>query len=209
MYVVLGITHAAHLLTLLTDYLSLKLPYEIIPPSRGISYPCIRSGKTQTSKPLALYLPPDSFSSPTSPKSWAGKKIKDTPGLESLIEAISLFAWDIAWVLWTQELWPPNARTAESPTATEACRFARNLGLLVSSGRIGRISHGSTIGFIPAQEALGVLGTFELKEREVMEVIVRGLEEDKSGDIDAGGWDMVEGGDEVLRGEGWLKLHRE
>jgi len=70
-YVVLGLSHATHLLTLLTDYLSLKLPYEIIPPSRGISYPCIR--KSTSTKPLPIYISPEKLPSSTS-KVWAGKK---------------------------------------------------------------------------------------------------------------------------------------
>jgi hypothetical protein len=201
MYVVLGVTHATHLLTLLTDYLSLKLPHEIIPPSRGISYPSIR--KSSISKPLPIHLSPDSLSA-QSPKAWAGKKIKDTNGLESLVEAMSLLAWDVAWVLWTQQLWPINSTGKES---LEACRLARNLLHLLSSSKIGRISHGSAMEFLPTQEAMGVLSPFMLSEKDVQDVIASALEEDKTGDVDGGGWDMVEGGEEVLRGEGWLKLN--
>lgn len=200
MYVVLGLSHATHLLTLLTDYLSLKLPYEIIPPSRGISYPSIR--RTATSKPLPIYLSPDSLSSPSA-KAWAGKPIKNTPGLENLIEAMSLLAWDVAWVLWTQQLWPINTGNEY----LETCRLARNLLYLLSSPKIGRISHGSTMEFLSIVEARGGLSPFGMNVMDVQDVIVAALEEDKTGDVDGGGWDMVEGGEEVLRGEGWLKLN--
>lgn len=198
-YVVLGLSHATHLLTLLTDYLSLKLPYEIIPPSRGISYPCIR--KSSNTKPLPIHISPDKLASQTS-KVWAGKKIKDVPGLETFIEAISLLAWDIAWVLWTQQLW-----TDTSHESLEACRIAKKLFHLVTSPKVGRISQGSTIGFLSTQEALGILAPFTLLAKDIQDVISAALEEDKTGEADGGGWDLVEGGDEVLRGEGWLKLN--
>jgi len=201
MYVILGLSHVTHLLTLLTDYLSLKLPYEIIPPSRGISHPSIR--KSQTTKPLPLTFPPDP-SNPSPSKAWVGRKLKDMPQLDSLIEAMSLLAWDIAWVLWTQQLWPPIP-TREEPL--EACRLARNLLHLVSSSKIGRISHASTIEFLSTQESLGKLPQFMLSVKSVQEVISAALAEEKSGDVEGGGWDMVEGGEEVLRGDGWLKLN--
>ena len=203
-YVMLGISHITHLLTLLTYYLSLKLPYEIIPPSRGISYPCIR--KSSTTKPLALTIPPDP-SHPSSPnKAWQGKRFKDLPHIETLIEAMSLLAWDIAWVLWTQKLWPPPSATNEQ--SVEACRLARNLYVLVTSPEIGRISHVSTIGFLTTEEAMGRMAKFELSVKEVQDLISMGLQEDKvgGGEVEGGGWDMVEGGEEVLRGDGWLKL---
>src|SRR5271169_1185168 len=156
MYVTLGLSHVTHLLTLLTDYLSLKLPYEIIPPSRGISYPSIR--KSPTTKPLSLNFPPDP-STPNPSKAYFGRKLKDMPQIDSLVEAMSLLAWDIAWVLWTQQLWPPMTGKDE---ALEACRMARNLLLLVSSTKIGRISHASTIEFLPVQEINGKLPQFML-----------------------------------------------
>jgi len=202
-YVMLGISHITHLLTLFTDYLSLKLPYEIIPPSRGISYPCIR--KSSTTKPLALTVPPDP-SHPSSPhKAWQGKKFKDLPQLDFLLEAMSLLAWDIAWVLWTQQLWPP---IPEKEQSLEACRLARNLYMLVTSPKIGRMSHASTIEFLPTEEAMGRMSKFDLTVKEVQDVVSMGLQEDKvsGGDVDGGGWDMVEGGEEVIRGDGWLKL---
>jgi hypothetical protein len=201
MYVLLGISHTSHLLTLLTDYLSLKLPYEIIPPSRGVSYPSIR--KSATTKPIPLILPLDSFSS-SSAKAWSGKKSKDIQGLQIFIEAISLLAWDIAWVLWTQQLWLPIPTSNES---VDACHIAKNLYCLVTSSKIGRISHGSTLDFLPVQEATGTLPPFTLDARSIQDVIMAALDEDKAGDVDGGGWDMVEGGEEVLRGEGWLKLN--
>jgi hypothetical protein len=202
MYVMLGLSHITHLLSLLTDYLSLKLPYEIIPPSRGTSHSSIR--KTSTVKPLPLTIPPDP-STPSSSKAWSGKKIKDIPQVEPLIEAMALLAWDIAWVLWTQQLWPPKSPTDNE--ALEACRVARNLFHLVSSPKIGCISHASTIEFLPVQEELGRLSPFSLSVQSVQDLISSALEDEKSTDVDGGGWDMVEGGEEVLRGEGWLKLN--
>jgi len=55
---------------------------------------------------------------------------------------------------------------------------------------------------------MGKMGKFELSVREVQDVISMGLQEDKvgAGEVEGGGWDMVEGGEEVLRGDGWLKL---
>jgi hypothetical protein len=208
MYVVLGLSHIAHLLTLVADYLSLKLPYEIVPPSRGMPYHSIR--KSAITKPLPLNVPPDP-STPSLAKAWAGKKIKDMPQLESLIEAMSLLAWDMAWMLWTQQLWPPSVATAASiapprEDAQEACRLARNMYHLVSSAKIGRISHSSTIEFLPIQEAAGALSPFTLSVRNVQDVISAALEEKTGGEADGSGWDMVEGGEEVLRGDGWLKL---
>lgn len=201
MYVTLGLSHVTHLLTLLTDYLSLKLPYEIIPPSRGISYPSIR--KSPTTKPLSLSFPPDP-SSPNPSKAYVGRKLKDMPQIDSLVEAMSLLAWDIAWVSWTQQLWPP-VPTKQEPL--EACRLARNLLHLVSSTKIGRISHASTIDFLPIQEAMGNLPQFTLSVKSVQDIITTALQEEKEGDAEGGGWDMVEGGEEVLRGDGWLKLN--
>lgn len=55
---------------------------------------------------------------------------------------------------------------------------------------------------------MGRISKFELSVKEVQDVISMGLQEDKGGvgDVDGGGWDMVEGGEEVIRGDGWLKL---
>jgi Vacuolar sorting 38 and autophagy-related subunit 14 len=195
MYVLLQLLHTTHLLTLLTDYLSLKLPYEIIPPSRGTSYPSIRKS---TIKSLPLHL----FTETSPQKAWAGKKLKDLPNLENLVEAISLLAWDISWVLWTQQLWPPIPTTNE---ALETCHIARNLYHLVNSPKIGRNSHSSTMAFIPSLERSGTLPPFNVGVKDVQDVISLALEQ--NGEGDGGGWDMVEGGEEVLRGDGWLKLN--
>jgi hypothetical protein len=46
-----------------------------------------------------------------------------------------------------------------------------------------------------------------LDAKSIQDVITAALDEDKTGDVDGGGWDMVEGGEEVLRCEGWLKLN--
>jgi hypothetical protein len=46
-----------------------------------------------------------------------------------------------------------------------------------------------------------------LSVKDVQDEISAALEEDKTGEADGGGWDIVEGGEEVLRGEGWLKLN--
>ena len=197
----LGISHATHLLTILADYLSLKLPFEIHPPSRGVYYFTIR--KTSQSKLLPLYLPPEAFSS-TSARAWSSKKIKDIPDLLLFVEAISLLAWDLAWILWSQRLWPTDENGNE---VMEACRIGRNLHYLVNSPNIGLISHGSTIEYLPLQSSVGVLPAFALNVDDIYSVIKGALEEDKNGDGDGGGWDMVEGGEEVLRGDGWLKLN--
>jgi hypothetical protein len=61
--------------------------------------------------------------------------------------------------------------------------------------------------FLSIVEARGGLSPFGVNVKDVQDVIVAALEEDKTGDVDGGGWDMVEGGEEVLRGEGWLKLN--
>ena len=108
---------------------------------------------SQITKPLPLTFPPDP-SNPSPSKAWVGRKLKDMPQLESLIEAMSLLAWDIAWVLWTQQLWPPVPSREE---ALEACHLGRNLYHLVSSSKIGGISHASTIEFLPTEEVLGRL----------------------------------------------------
>jgi hypothetical protein len=202
MTVMLGISHASHLLTLLTDYLSLKLPHEVLPPSRGISYFTIRR-TTRQSKSLPLYLPPEAFSS-TSARAWSSKKIKDIPDLEQFVEALSLLAWNVAWVSWSQQLWP-YSNSAQEPL--ECCRLGRNLQALVNSSKIGFISHGSTLDYLPIQLSAGVLPPFPLSVEGILNVIMGALEEDKNGDGDGGGWDMVEGGEEVLRGDGWLKLN--
>ena len=79
--------------------------------------------------------------------------------------------------------------------------------VMVSSTKIGRISHASTIEFLPMEESNGKLPQFMLSVKSVQEVILASLKEEKDGDFEGGGWDMVEGGEEVLRGEGWLKLN--
>ena len=91
--------------------------------------------------------------------------------------------------------------------ALEACHLGRNLYHLVSSSKIGGISHASTIEFLPTEEVLGRLPLFMLSVKKVQETIFAALEEDKGVDEEGGGWDMVEGGEEVLRADGWLKLN--
>jgi hypothetical protein len=201
-YLVLGLSHVTHLLTLITDYLSLKLPHEIVPPSRGNAYHSIR--KAPSAKPLSITIPTDPSTENPS-KAWQGRKLKDMPNVDSLVEAFALLAWDIAWVLWTQQLWPPSPGKPDE--AKEACRIGRNLVALVSSPRIGRISHGSMMEFVPIMENLGKLPAFELTVRGIQEVILAGLEDGGAGDGEGGGWDMVEGGEEVMRADGWLKLN--
>jgi hypothetical protein len=62
-------------------------------------------------------------------------------------------------------------------------------------------------------EGKGVLTSFTLSLKDVQEMIAQGLQDEKggsganSGEVDGGGWDMVEGGEEVIRGDGWLKLN--
>jgi Vacuolar sorting 38 and autophagy-related subunit 14 len=199
-YLVLGISHVTHLLTLITDYLSLKLPHEIIPPSRGNAYPSIR--KSPNAKPIPISMPPDP-NTENPAKAWQGKKLKDMPNVETLTEAFALVAADLAWVLWTQQLWMPSAGKGEA----DACRLGRNLLTLVTSQRIGRISHGSTMDFLPVLENAGKLGTFEVSVRGIQDVILAGLEEGGTVEVEGGGWDMVEGGEEVMRADGWLKLN--
>ena len=54
---------------------------------------------------------------------------------------------------------------------------------------------------------MGVLQPFTLSAKDIQDKIVGGLEEDRTREVDGGGWDIVERGEEVLRGEGWLKLN--
>lgn len=62
--------------------------------------------------------------------------------------------------------------------------------------------------FLSKQEVIERLAPFKLSVSTVQEVIAKGLEDEKSGaEVDWGGWDMVEGGEEVIRGDGWLKLN--
>jgi len=51
------------------------------------------------------------------------------------------------------------------------------------------------------------LPPFTLSVKDVQYGISAALEEDKTSEPDGGGWDIVEGGEEVLRGDGWLKLN--
>jgi Vacuolar sorting 38 and autophagy-related subunit 14 len=203
MYVMLGISHLTHLLTILTDYLSLKLPYEIVPPSRGVPHASVR--RSAASKPLPLSIPDDPTAASPS-KAWYGKKVKEIPNLQTFVEAISLIAWDAAWVLWTQQVWPPSSVSHENEPL-EACRLARNLYHLVTSSNIGLNSHASTMDYLPLQEKSGSLPPFTLVVKDIQDIISASLWDEKTGDIEGGGWDMVEGGEEVIRGDGWLKLN--
>ena len=81
--------------------------------------------------------------------------------------------------------------------------------MLATSPKIGRISHASTIEFLSIEDTMGRMGKFELTVKDVQDVVSMGLQEDKGvagAEIEGGGWDMVEGGEEVIRGDGWLKL---
>ena len=61
--------------------------------------------------------------------------------------------------------------------------------------------------FLPVLENAGKLGTFEVSARGIQDVMLAGLEEGGTVEVDGGGWDMVEGGEEVMRADGWLKLN--
>jgi hypothetical protein len=54
---------------------------------------------------------------------------------------------------------------------------------------------------------MGLLPPFVLNVKGVQDSVSAALEEDKSRDVDGGGWDMVEGGEEVIRGDILLKLN--
>jgi Vacuolar sorting 38 and autophagy-related subunit 14 len=191
MTVILALSHTTHLLTLLADYLSLKLPHEISPPSRGTVHHSIRL--SSSTKPLSLSLPAETLSA--SSRVWT----RDKP--DGFVSATALLARNIAWVLWAQGLW---TRTSESTN------LGGNLVLLVTSPGIGNVSDDSTLGFEPRLAERGEIAAFELGVGDVEYVIWEGLEEQggrKGSGEEGGEWDLVEGGEEVMRGEGWLKLN--
>ena len=88
----------------------------------------------------------------------------------------------------------------------DSCRLGRNLLFLVSSLKIGFVSQDSTMEFLSTQVSMGILARFKLDVSDIQTLICEGLEEDRHGD-EGGGWDLVEGSEEVLRGDGWLKLN--
>jgi len=180
----------------------LKLPNEIIPSSRDGGHPCIRRTSTATRKTTKLQLSVEY--DPEKPE----LKLKDLQGLDPFIEALALLAWDVAWVLWTQNLWHPSKSQEKSLESLEACRLAKNLYRLSSSNKIGRISHSSTLGFIPTLEANEELSPFTLEVGDVRSLISKFFNEGKiEADIDDGQWDMLGDVEELTKTEGWIKLN--
>ncbi|KAK2759081.1 hypothetical protein FQN54_003180 [Arachnomyces sp. PD_36] len=144
-----SLSHISHLLVLVSHYLSLRLPAELILPHRGSPLPTIYP-------PAASYIsrdtqhpvsPPHSSSnSPTSSRSTDQRHLprprplfidkdktlpklaKEEPATYNLfLEGISLLAWDIAWVSRTQGL------NTSSDSWEDICNMGRNLWQLLVS----------------------------------------------------------------------------
>lgn len=134
----------AHLLVLVSHYLALRLPAEIILPHRGYPLPTIfplGSSYTVKEVPFPGLSPSNSFSPTTSKNSGARplprprplfldrtlpKLAKEDPAAYTLfIEGVALLAWNVSWVCRTQGLHVGH------DSWEDVCEIGRNLWQLL------------------------------------------------------------------------------
>ncbi|MCJ1404928.1 hypothetical protein MMC11_008154 [Xylographa trunciseda] len=131
--------YLAHLLHLTSHYLAVRLPAEISLPNAAHPYPQIFSPLSSYNNPAIPYpaakqSPSSSTSNTTRPTSRARSLHLERPPLSlatedpiayaSFIEAITLLAWDVAWLCKTQGL-DVSARSWE-----DVCAMGKNMWLL-------------------------------------------------------------------------------
>ncbi|KAH0539094.1 hypothetical protein FGG08_004332 [Glutinoglossum americanum] len=143
-----SITHLAHLLILISHYLSLRLPAEVTLPHRDYPLPTIFTpsssysardvpfpGTSPTSSPSASRIG-DLPLLPRPRPLFLEKPLpvlaKEDPAAYSLfVEGITLLAWDVAWLCRTQGL---NISSSAGPSTWEdVCPLGRNLWLLLAA----------------------------------------------------------------------------
>ncbi|KAI9866644.1 MAG: hypothetical protein M1813_001196 [Trichoglossum hirsutum] len=150
-HITTSITHLAHLLVLISHYLSLRLPAEITLPHRDYPLPTIFTPSSSYSArkvPFPGTMPHSSGSSlsasrigdsPPLPRPrplFLEKPLpvlaKDDPAAYSLfVEGVTLLAWDVAWLCRTQGL--NISSNGGSGTWEDVCPLGRNLWLLLAA----------------------------------------------------------------------------
>ncbi|KAI9805400.1 MAG: hypothetical protein M1825_000651 [Sarcosagium campestre] len=148
-----SLNHIAHLLILITHYLSLQLPAEITLPHRDYPLPTVfLPASSYTARPVRF---PGSTSSAHSASSapalprprplYIDKPLpvlaKEDPAAYALfIEGATLLAWDIAWVCRAQQASGPTLSTWE-----DVCALGRNLHQLLVVGPDAKVANAATI----------------------------------------------------------------
>lgn len=177
-----ALEHLAHLLVLVAHYLGLKLPAEIQLPEQGRPFPTIRgvlSNRHVTSRPPRI----DSALSTLA---------QENPSAHSkFIEGVSMLAWDIAWICYSQSLLINELE--------DACNIGYNMWKLLvakdstaaTNPSFGKTSHSTIHGNLTYAKYEPLMGGFKLRVSVVADKIRSTLQ----GETIVSGWDLVSDAD--------------
>lgn len=187
-----SLAHLAHLLLLVSHYLGLKLPNEIILPTQSAPHTQIRgvlNARHTVVRPLYLDRPLSELS-------------RDSPAAHTkFIEGISLLAINVSYLCFTQGL--------EINEVDPACAPGANMWqLLVSREPVpafGRVSHATCNGNLATAPKIAAMTRFKVGYKSVVEKIRNTLQ----GETIIAGWDLVpDAGAEPAEGKGmgWTRI---
>ncbi|KAL8779346.1 MAG: hypothetical protein Q9213_006989 [Squamulea squamosa] len=159
------ISNLAYLVHLVSHYLALRLPAQVIPPYRDHPSPTILAPALSyvTSPPNAASTP-SSFSHPPAvrgllhasqkrgstslllKKRLSATAKEDPQTYTAVVEAMTLLAWNVAWLCKTQGF------DVGASTWEETCDVGKNLWLLFGTERAGPLHTSGTRDRIPTQD---------------------------------------------------------
>lgn len=170
--------HLSHLLVLISHYLGLKLPNEIILPSRDAPFTLIRgvlNNRHMATRPLHLEFPLSQLS-------------RENPSAHTkFIEGISMLSINIAWLCFSQGL--------DVSDIDDACKPGWNMWRLLTAKdstaaigpMFGRTSHATANGNLATATGQAIMWKFKLGYNVVVEKIRYTLQGETIGQE----WDLV------------------
>ncbi|KAH0608923.1 uncharacterized protein H6S33_001151 [Morchella sextelata] len=176
-----ALTHLSHLLVLTSHYLGLKLPHEILLPTRDTPTTSIRgvlNNRHLATRPLHLAVP------------LAALARENNAGYTKFIEGLGMLAVDVAWLCYSQGL--DDVNSVEEACAPGAAMWRLLVAKEVVPG-FGRCSHATAAGNLAtAGGAMGMKGF-----RVGLAAVVERVRFTVMGEAIGAEWDLVE---EVERG---------
>lgn len=173
-----SLDHLAHLLVLVSHYLGLKLPHEIVLPARDNPFTSLRSvlnNRHLATRPLYTNLPLSTLS-------------REDPSTHSkYIEGVSMLALDVAWLCYSQGL---EINEVEDASNVGHCMWK----LLVAkdstasnANLFGRTSHATINGNLATAPGEAMMVKFKLRYNTIADRIRYTLQ----GETIVADWDLV------------------
>ncbi|KAL0567183.1 hypothetical protein V5O48_014815 [Marasmius crinis-equi] len=204
------ITHTVHFLSLLTFYLGIKLPFEIVwsGDKLGVGVPSIGAGRGSENggwarwnvkQPLHLSANPQASALPSQPSSPSDTRLMSESYIlpnpepqQSFTTAFAMLLYNVCYLAYTQNVDVPLAQAGD---------VLSNLWSVCCSAELGRRSH-ETQPALPAPTPSG----FQLDFAQLMQsmsvsrvkapksrgVAGRTMRKDQITEVDEDGWDIVE-----------------